>query len=199
MVAFEMARQLQQQDQPVALLALLDHEAPSPGKRGPAGEAEDDRQLLTAFLKDLQGRFAKELPALPDNLWQLAPEEQLTYLLEQAKMLEIVMPDGELLQLHRLFQVFKTHVRAMRRYRPQVYPGQIILFRASEPFVTRPTESTEIPDPTLGWSRFSTEPIKVHTVPGDHYTMLAEPQVQVLAGQLRLYLDQAQPVRKEVR
>jgi thioesterase domain-containing protein len=125
-------------------------------------------------------------------LWQLSTVEQLNLMLAQAKMLEVVLPDGGLLQIHRLLQVFKTNVRAMWDYEPQPYPGQIILYKAAEMATPDEAESVERAGLTLGWERFSARPVKVHTVPGDHYTMLTEPHVQVLAGQLRAYLDQAQ-------
>ncbi len=45
--------------------------------------------------------------------------------------------------------------------------------------------------PALGWNEFSTT-IEIHVVPGDHMTIMAQPHVQVLAAQLRTYLEQAQ-------
>jgi thioesterase domain-containing protein len=41
----------------------------------------------------------------------------------------------------------------------------------------------------LGWGRISGEPADVHTVPGDHITMLAEPNVHELASRLKAALE----------
>lgn len=197
-VAFEIAQQLHRQRQPVALLALLDSWAPSSGKPiDAAAEPEADRQLLAQFLGDLRGRFAKDLPALPDDLAQLDSTEQLNYILEQARLLEFLFPTEGLPQLGRLFQTFKANVRAMWGYRPQVYPDRITLFQASESAFTAGTGTIQPPDPASSWPRFSTEPVEMYLVPGDHYTMLAEPHVQTLAERLRTNLDQAQAVLKE--
>ncbi|MBI1877085.1 MAG: AMP-binding protein, partial [Chloroflexi bacterium] len=191
MVAFEMAQQLRQQGQQVALLALLDHWAPTlENSVASADDPEDDQMLLAAFLKDLRGRFAKDLPALPNDLEQLGPEEQLHVIVEHARLLEVVLPDGGLLQMHRLLQVFRANVRAMWRYAPQLYPERIVLFKASESSAAEQSGQRDAHDPSLGWSQLSTEPVEVHLVPGNHYSMLTEPHVHVLAEQLQVYLDQ---------
>jgi thioesterase domain-containing protein len=45
-----------------------------------------------------------------------------------------------------------------------------------------------------GWSQLSSEPIQVYDVPGNHFTMLNEPHVRMLAEQLRSCLEQTQVV-----
>lgn len=46
-------------------------------------------------------------------------------------------------------------------------------------------------DDTLGWRKFSTRPIHLHRVSGDHLTFVAEPHVQVLAEALDTELRRA--------
>lgn len=48
-------------------------------------------------------------------------------------------------------------------------------------------------DPTLGWQRYTTQPVSVASVPGNHITMLIEPQAKELAAQLRATLDAISP------
>ena len=47
-------------------------------------------------------------------------------------------------------------------------------------------------DPTLGWGKLATGGIEVQPVPGNHYTILREPHVQVLAERLRTALREVQ-------
>jgi thioesterase domain-containing protein/acyl carrier protein len=204
-VAFEMAQQLQRQGQPVALLALLDSWTPDSDPRYPAGyhlpmvpqpTGEDlETQLLIDFLRHLRGRYAKELPPLPDDFHQLGPHEKLPYILEHAQILELVFPEGGLSQLHRLLQVFKANVQAMSSYIPQIYRGRIVLFQATEWFAAAQHPQGHMPDSAVGWQRLSTEPLEVRSVPGDNYTMLAEPNIQILAEQLKICLNEAQLMR----
>lgn len=182
-VAFEIAQQLTRQGQEVALLVLIDSQVPV-DPVSPA-EKEDDTRLLAEFLKDLRSRFTAERPELATNFSQLDSEARLSYILEEARLLEHLFPEGDLSRLHRLFQVFKANLRALRQYRPQPYAGRIVLFRATEEESANGTAVTG-PD----WSRWAEQPVEIHHVPGDHYTMLIDPYVGRLAETLRRYFDQ---------
>lgn len=189
-IALEMAQQLQQSGHEVALLALIDSWAPPNPALAEAGtltEAEVNTHLLAEFLADLRGRFASDLPSLPGNFSQLNQEEQLYHVIEQAKMLETVLPEGGLAQLHHLLKIFQSNVRAVQRYHARPYSGRVALFQAGEELAGQ----DEGFDPTLGWARWTTQPIDIHIIPGDHYTILAEPHVQTLAGRLRQGLNKA--------
>ena len=119
---------------------------------------------------------------------KLGLDERLHYVLEQAKMLEFVFPEGGLPQLHRLLQVFKSNVQATSSYVPQVYPGRIVLFQATEWFAAAQHPQGQMPDSAIGWRQLSTKPLEVQPIPGDHYTILSEPHVRVLAEQLKICL-----------
>jgi thioesterase domain-containing protein len=73
-------------------------------------------------------------------------------------------------------------------YEPKFYSEKITLFRADDSFRT--------PDPRLGWDGLADEAIECHDVPGDHYSILKTPNVQVLAEKLRACLDEAENGRK---
>ena len=86
-------------------------------------------------------------------------------------------------QLGRLFEVFRTNVHAMLSYEPQPYPGRITFFRASEQIADNSI------DPAKDWRNLAAEGVEVHVVPGDHYTMLREPAVQVMADWLKVCIE----------
>ncbi|MCC6798136.1 MAG: amino acid adenylation domain-containing protein [Candidatus Hydrogenedentes bacterium] len=46
-------------------------------------------------------------------------------------------------------------------------------------------------DESLGWKRFSTQPVAVYPIPGNHITMLADPQAKDVAATLAKCLDAA--------
>jgi hypothetical protein len=68
-------------------------------------------------------------------------------------------------------------------YRPRVYPGQITLFRARERFLRW--------DPTLGWEGLANEGVALNVIPGSAEELLKEPNVHILAGELRTCLVEA--------
>lgn len=47
-------------------------------------------------------------------------------------------------------------------------------------------------DETLGWHKFAMKPVKIQKVKGDHLTLVAEPNVKILATALDTYLQKAQ-------
>jgi thioesterase domain-containing protein len=198
-VAFEMAQQLLAQDQKVSKLVLLDAWAPG-GKRGPM--PNDEQRFLARFAFNL-GLSFKQLTVPLDQIGQLEPDEQLTYVMDLAKSSEIIPSNMTLPYFRRLFNVFKTNILAIRSYEPHLYAGSITLFRAGERF--NPQQASPSWGQTIlrgikrngaeqraggkdganGWAALAAEGVDVREVPGDHYTMLRKPHVEVLAEQLK--------------
>src|SRR5207253_2693391 len=119
---------------------------------------------------------------------QLAPDELIDMTLALAKQHRLMPPDAEPPQLRRLMRIFKLNMVAMSRYAPQVYPGQITLFKAMERDDEDAPEAvpeTARADPTLGWDALSMQPVVVHPIPGSHMTMMVDPQLGVLVERLR--------------
>ncbi len=181
-VAFEMAQQLQKQNHEVPLLVLIDSGVPTFDS---SNAIIDDTKLLALLPIQLGYPLEKSLSVRYDDLHRLDFEEQLNYVLERARMANIMPPDAGLSQIRRLLKVYKANIQAMQSYIPQVYPSRITLFRASEGL------AEDHQDPSLGWREFAAGGVEVYTLPGDHYTMVREPHVQVLAGRLAACLDEA--------
>ncbi|MEH2173669.1 amino acid adenylation domain-containing protein [Nostoc sp.] len=179
-VAFEMAQQLHSSGQEVALLALIDSYAPMAIDMP---EQMSEAMLVTSLTKDLSGLFGKELP-VSNQPQQLQTEKQLIHILEQAKMLNILPPFVGIQQMRQMLQVFKANSHALSRYRPQPYSGRIILFCANK----KVEEDTQ--NKSLGWGELAAGGIEVHQIGGDHYAIIREPYVQVLAERLEIYLNQ---------
>lgn len=85
----------------------------------------------------------------------------------------------------RHYKIARSHARALRNYRPKIYPGRLTLFRAR----MQPLFSSHKPD--KGWKAVAGAGLEVRVVPGNQLAMLKEPHVQVLAEQLRSCLDKA--------
>ncbi|MFN2169781.1 MAG: thioesterase domain-containing protein, partial [Anaerolineae bacterium] len=74
-----------------------------------------------------------------------------------------------------------AHFRARLHYVPKVYPGRLTLFANAEHTGGR----------QLNWADLTTAGVDIYVVPGNHRTMFREPNVQVMAEQLRNRRDQA--------
>lgn len=80
----------------------------------------------------------------------------------------------------RIRQIERANHRALMRYRPQAYPGDIVLYRA--------TEVGEPDDVTLGWQRWIEGRIEVVDIPGRHDNFIEQPE---LARALKARIKQA--------
>ncbi|MDJ0618872.1 MAG: amino acid adenylation domain-containing protein [Calothrix sp. MO_192.B10] len=191
LVAFEMAQMLHSLGEEVALLTLIDTQAPIAQLK----QSDIDDVMLAALVaKDLGGNFGKTIPICEEQLQQLEPETQLNYILESAKRVAIISPDANLEQIKQILQVYKANIQAFLSYAPQIYPNRITLVQATESssqaydFLLKKFPQFK-QDEFLGWSQFSAQPIEVHSLVGNHYSILSEPQIHNLVDKLRLYLD----------
>jgi thioesterase domain-containing protein len=94
----------------------------------------------------------------------------------------VTSPPGDLpADLQRLFAIFKDNLRAMYSYAPRAYPGPVTLFLAGE--------GHGVEGAALAWRTFAGGGVEAHRVPGDHYSLLRRPHVELLAERLRACLD----------
>jgi thioesterase domain-containing protein len=190
-VAFEMAQQLREAGERVALLAIVDT-VPG-GSRLPApeplacGAPEDNTRWLVAIADYVEGLWGRKLGVSRGELSALGPEEQLQLFLERLSGFGFLPTRNT---LAHLLAAFKASSRAWYAYAPRPYPDRITLFKAHEQHEDR--------GPTMGWGELTPEPVEVHVIPGDHITLLAEPNVRVLAERLSTCLRAVvSPVEEE--
>ncbi|HVG07350.1 MAG TPA: amino acid adenylation domain-containing protein [Thermoanaerobaculia bacterium] len=175
-VAFEMARQLRAAGATVALLAVIDGALTV--ESGPEESDADFLLDIAAYVGNFHGR-APEVSR--DRLEALDADGQIAYVTERLAAIDFLPPGSGEAQLRRVLAVYRANARAARRYRPGSYPDGLVLLRAEE---------SPHAEADLGWRRFVDGTVEIHTVPGNHLTLLAEPNVSVLAARLRLYLEE---------
>jgi thioesterase domain-containing protein/acyl carrier protein len=174
LVAYEMARRLTAEGREVATLVLIDAAVPLPE----APELPAGGELVALFAGDLAGLAGAAPAAVGEGFAMLETDEALRRLLAVAESLGAVPPGIELAQVRQLFEVFARNLRATRRYRPRPWDGRLTLLRTAG---AGPQD--------LGWGALAAGGVAVHEIPGDHYTMLREPQVAALAVELARCLD----------
>jgi amino acid adenylation domain-containing protein len=176
-VAFEMAQQLHAQSQRVALLALLDSWISTSDETFP----EEDAEAILLVERYFGISFGPM-----EFLAKLPKDEQLAFMLEQAKSAGLVPAELDVSQARRFVKLLRSDLLATQNYGLHLYPGRVTLFKASE------TLAGTSPDPTLGWSEWASGGVEVHLVPGNHANLMYEPHVEVLAEKLTACLNQAQ-------
>ncbi len=169
-VAYEMACQLVDQGQFVSLLALLD--------QGPVlslPKAEDQAAYLV-------NTFGQNIPLSVDELRKLPEEEQVPFVYQVARKKRFIYPDVKLEQFRHFIHILRTHTEAWRNLTPRQYPGRVTLFVAEK----RPAGEALGPD--LGWGALAAGGVEIRHVPGDHLSMVHEPDVRALARELQACL-----------
>lgn len=176
-IAFEMARQLHMKGESVALLALFD-------TQGPESRALPIRDKIGAYLTIMRRMELRDglrygiakMSALKEDVvrsfWYLMHRPSL-----RANLPLALTPRN----------INMIYLKALREYLPQVYPGGAVLFRAQDRSIAFEADSQ------LGWSGMAAGGFTVPDVPGNHFSMLAEPHVRAVADRLHAYLRDAQP------
>ncbi|SDE77108.1 amino acid adenylation domain-containing protein [Myxococcus virescens] len=172
-IAYEMARQLRERGDTVALLALID--AYTPAVLNAAEPEPDAAQVVSAFASDLLGIGFTDVATLDASQ---SPEAQVEALWEAGQRAGALPPGMEPAHLRALLRVFEANLRAARRYQPPALnPGRVLRLQATEGAEGLPEDG--------GWKALVGTGLEQHAVSGDHYGVLRAPGVRELADRLR--------------
>lgn len=183
LVAFEMACQLQRRGLPVALVALFDSITPYSARF----RQENEQAMQVANFAFQLGLPPAELANISEQLLSLDEESQLKHLFKLGERSGLFPAGFDLTQLRDLFKVYRSNNEAVLAYRPGPCSAPLVLFRAEE------TMDDELTNTTYGWSQLAEGSLKIEVVKGNHFSMLDEPHVSLLAQKLRLHLAHALP------
>ncbi len=192
-VAFEMARQLNRAGDEVALLAILDQPV-SPGDE----TAEVDTASVIAEILSHRARGeGRTLNLDADALRGLPLDAQLAKALELLGGQEALGPGFDLPLLRNLTLGYASRATAVERYRASTYPGRITLLRAKSVDAAAlrevaPQRRRIFEDSTLGWGAVAEGGVEIHTVPGNHQTIVEAPHVEALAKVLEACIERAE-------
>jgi thioesterase domain-containing protein len=205
-VAFEMALQLQALGQKVALVAIFDTIVPHSFTDSEGATSWDNAHWMVHVARTYESLLGKKVDISYEKLKSLESEKQLFYLQEQLVKIGWLPPNSDIKQLRGLVEVYKTNYLTHYRPNPEniLKTTLIALLQASEfPDMAEMIEMDEKAkiawktvlkirsESTWGWNLFTSMPVIVHTVPGDHISMMTQPQVQYLAEKLKLCIEQA--------
>jgi len=166
-IAFEMAQQLRAAGQPVALLALIDCYRPGVQTPTPRWQrwGQGVRKEGVSYLLRKAGVWYRR------NRDLLRQQLRVTACRAAGRTVPFELRD---------FWLTRSFELAAHRFVPMVYPGRMIILRATEV------------DPELlgvgadlGWTGYAAGGIASFDVPGDHYSLLQEPNIRVLGAALK--------------
>lgn len=202
MLAVAMADQLRRMGREISALVLFDTMVPRPGPsivRDRAswtlGGSGADPMLRRVFALDLLTGFRGRIEA-EDDAFVDACDGDLSKLLEVAAARGAVPEGTRADDLLPILRVFESSVLAGISYRPPQDPGRITLLRAASPLPAplKPIHErmgSQYLDPTNGWGALYPGQVEVYSVPGDHLTLIQEPNIDEIVRILDHVLDTA--------
>jgi thioesterase domain-containing protein len=171
-VAVEMAGQLMDAGEAVAVVLALDCELPV------AGQAPTDLETLTWFVIDAAGTAGVPLPDVDlDALRGLDRHTLDNLALDVLAQAGLAPPDTHD-DLRTRMRAFATNIAHYAAYRPRDYLGRLVLITARD---NGPTSDVS------AWKAHAPD-LEHITVPGDHFSMLRPPHVDELAAIVRQVL-----------
>jgi thioesterase domain-containing protein/acyl carrier protein len=166
-VAYEIAQQLRALGQPVAQLVLIDPDPPRP--------------LATGTLGYHVNRYAFHVR----QLLQLSGEDRWAYLRQRFRIGSARLSNSLEKRLARYApaegEVFEE---AARHYYPQPYDSPVTMLLARDTHLRTRLAN----DPRMAWCELVSGGIEIQDLPGDHYTLVREPNVSRLAKRLTVAL-----------
>lgn len=176
-VVFEMAQQLNANNQDIAVLAILDTASPKILTK----HKMDEPTMLATIFRETTNQVDIDPNIFAQKLINLSSKEQWRFIFNEIKRFKPQFTSFELSQLQRELQLFKQRQKDIIDYIPKTYNGKITLFRSKE-HIDNPIYNTGL---DWGWNQLATEATEVHVIPGYHETITSEPNVQVLARHLK--------------
>ncbi len=187
MVAYEMAQQLREQGETIALLALVDPTPPFPQKKRVSGEMELERQPMgtmknrernpLASSTRLRTSFTKLFTALQ---WRLNSVKIQSAIIMKTILCSMFFRIGYPLPTS-LRPWYRNQVvqEAAKRYVPQKYLGQITLFKSSQYVET-------------SWMKLCDALIEAKAFPTDHLDLVDGSHTETLLHELMACLKKSQ-------
>jgi len=142
------------------------------------------KELLMKFAGHF-GLTIDQVMFLLNRYYQLGPAKLLDNIGEYVEFVSKESIKAESSQFQGRLQVFFNNYLASRGYKPKVYRNPAVLFTPSEPI------GSNYREPISAWKKFFAGGMEIHKVPGNHYTLMVEPNVRILGEKLRECLEQA--------
>ncbi len=182
MIALEVAQQLGKLGQEVAILAMFDTWGPGYPKllpnvssvRGKLYELGHRAQKHVDQIRELD--FRKKLGYFANIAIKLDARFKRQFKYGYKKVVRKVYKQLEKPIPQDYIQIEDQIHKAARKYSPKEFPGKVTFFRADfQP-------EGVFPDPLLGWGGMFRDGMEIHDVPGDHITIMKDPNVSILAA-----------------
>ncbi len=182
--AYELARRLQQANQPVNLIfidtptaSILDHV-----------DLDDDARFLFDLVNFSNWFSGASIRIEYAELKELRPTEALDRILAETKQRGVLPPGATRDDLQRRIDMCKSHVLALMRYQTPTIQLPVTLIRPRQSAVLTMATGRQLTD-DLGWAPILGNNLQIQRVSGDHFSMLTGSHAEKLAELICRIID----------
>ncbi|MEE4138723.1 amino acid adenylation domain-containing protein [Pseudomonas viridiflava] len=175
-IAYEVARQLQEESETLEGIFLVDTRAPIAEN---VPDDADDSTLLSWFARDLATPHGMQWNIEPAVLRAKQGSQAFAYVLAEAKKLGVLSEQADDAQLARYFETYLANGIALQLYFPSPTTLPMLLMLARD----------EIADygQLLGWDTLANGGLTAVELAGDHNSIMYAPQVMAVAEQINTH------------
>ena len=186
LVAFEMARQLQERGDDIRLVGLIDTIPPTLFKK--LDIESRIKEHHEQWKKQGISYLVKKVVTRLNNEWFLNKQKVTHYFLSKRLWYYEITGRNSLMPIGlKEFAGWSANKEAAKFYTPQPYSGKITLFKSDQ----TTSEIHYVLDPQLGWGDIAMGGVDIVECHGDHVGMLKDPNVEKVSKSLRIAIDKA--------
>jgi thioesterase domain-containing protein len=135
--------------------------------------------MLARFALDMSRLVGMDPRPLVEQFSRAAAQDQWKMVQETLTSYGVLAPKTAHAEMTALLDVYTRNFRAMNNYTIHTGKQAVVYFRASE----TPDRFSKL------WTQWAGGGIQFHSVPGDHFTMLRQPNVRFIAEALQRYIS----------
>lgn len=172
-IALEMSARLREMGETVQFLGLLDTYRP---------DIRIPRQPLRSWLRTWEtGSMLAVLRRVGRGLTRRLADWTRVFQIAYARARKVAIP-VELRDHYMTGHFLKT----VEHYHASPYEGALVIFRANDV-----SSALSLAAPDLGWSGYAVGGLHIVNTPGDHESIVHEPNVSILSAELSRYINKA--------
>ncbi len=187
-IALEIAQQLSLQGQVVHSLILIDSML-SDRRIDFTDSKKANAMILNDLVRWICSAINRASPVSFDVLLELELDEQLRYTVSQlravattSEQLQVLFEEIDLNLIRRYFNVCKANIQMVQSYQAKPYLGKVLFLSAEESLDIGPQDLFST------WSEIFSGASEHVTIPGNHESLLEEPNVKLMAEKIKSYI-----------
>lgn len=193
LVAFEMAMLCQKQNVTLPMVIIIDQIAPETNSYTKYKQI-DEATRLSIFADKVGHLIGHDLNLTKEKLTNMSIKEKSELFLDKFKKYNLVPSDIQLIDFSDFLKLMIRHNEVTLKYNPDIYDGKVLVCRAENSFefdssLLTVSGSNQKREKDLGWQKYISGSVDVVNVPGDHISIMTNPNIKLLSDKIKVWIN----------